>query len=309
MASNASAVVTTTEADIPVWWDLIQDSGIQEDIAPDQVTAVKRYAVEWEHRWAFFQAIVGRVVDSGGIKRVIPLVYPAVPWLFARRIHCQPWGIVDRPIAGRENYKYAYCDVTFENVPWNFNGPDQPNNNGVYRSVSCEMTGEMLSLPQSALHFYNKPDMKVQHGAGMVVPGVAISVVQEYCPSIPFDMIFALVGCANSKPFYGARPGTCLFLGANSETQFGMGDLFTQQVLSQKLTMKFQMRPIPWNMHMRQDGVWDYVEVGARGSKQSIYPIGDLNYLFYDVDSSSFDPDQYPYNPRVPAGGLLDGIV
>jgi hypothetical protein len=274
----------TTEADIPVQFFEVHEDGLKEEFEPGSMRATKRYRVAWNDRWKFFQAVVGRVVVTGGvggkIARIVPLSYPDAPWLYARRISCSTLG-ASKPGTPQGQWDWATIDIGFEAVPWSWGSFDsQSGYNGNYRSESVEISGEMLQLNESALVFGN--GLPITHNQGMVIPQCIITVTQEYCPYINYNLIFGLAGTVNSVPFYSAAPGTVMFMGCNSEAQYGLGDFLSSRLLTQKLTAKFAFRPVPWNMAMRPDGVWDVVKV--KGTGKPLYPGNDLNMLFFDVD-------------------------
>lgn len=89
-----------------------------------------------------------------------------------------------------------------------------------------------------------------------------ITWTQFNLASIPNTLLQGAAGCVNSKPFWGAKPGTILFCGAKSNRR--MSAFGAEQY---DLTEKFQHNPFGWNNKFRGD----YGTIQGDGTPQSIY--------------------------------------
>jgi hypothetical protein len=261
---------------------------LSESADGNGVQATKSFLVRWTDRIQFYKDVMGHVTITGGVggtvTRLIPLQYPDMPRLYAVSLHMEPWGqSSDGPYQIR--YEWAKVDVGFATVPWNFQGPDDPDNftPEVYRTESLEMGGEVMQNPGQAYEFVSS-SQKIKQPQSRIIPTANLSIKIHQAPYIPFDAIFALIGAVNNGEFYGAPAGTVLFMGGQSEAETNVALFRTQS-----LTLKFSYRSVPWSVALLPDGS-GYDIVRLKGtiptppypltSKQYLYPEGDFSPLF-----------------------------
>jgi hypothetical protein len=268
----------STLAEITVPYDELHDT-LSENIDMGGLKAEKTFRVAWDDRIAFYQAVCGYVTVTGGvggtITQRVPLQYPELPNLYASAIEMTPEG-ASRDGALQIAYDWAIIKVTFQTVPWNFSGADDPDSftDGQWRTESIEMGGEILSFPAQAYKYQANPGVKVTQPVGRIVPTMNLTITQYQCAYIPYANIFTLIGNVNASTFYGADAGTMLFLGGQSEAETNIIGFRTQ-----KLTYKFSYRSIPWNKFLLPTGN-GFDTLVEQSSGNTVYPSGDFTPLF-----------------------------
>lgn len=277
----------STINDISVWYEILHE-GRGEQVDEAGCRGRMRFKVNWKDRWSFYRDVAGRVTttqlgSAGSISRIVPLQYPDNPWMYACGMDTTPVG-QSRKVGSEHTWDFAFIDVDFETRPFNMMTGDFPGYQGSFRTESIEMSSESLVYWKGVLKSQN---YKTSGGSAWplakevyrIVPTASITITQEYCPWIPYGTIFSLLGRVNSQPFYGCAPGTVFFDGAGSESQFSFGTADSERLVSQRVTLKFRFRPIPWNMFLCPDGSFDYFS-DERG--KMAYQVDEFNRLFFD---------------------------
>ncbi len=202
------------------------------------VTASVTYLVEWADRWQFYREMMGKTVSYGlgsGMQytRYVPATYPDNTRLLASSFRMTPVG--KSSVQGFVGtYPYAVVTVDFATPDYQTSGED------VFRTERMSFSADILQLPEGSYVF---PDgTPVPQTLGVVMPTIELAITTHKFPTFPLVYVLNTIGTVNQFEWYGAAPGTMLFLGCDTNRQSTI--LGSPQW---QIDWKFQYRQVEWN--------------------------------------------------------------
>ena len=219
----------------------------------------------------FVAAISGTAedVDIGGgtiVSRVIPLVHPDYPTMFAIGFRSESFGTpggtgtsVYSPM-----FNKARVTVDFASVPFGFAGGDAP-----YYTISTDFSATKEIIPGSAYRF---ADMTKTNGdVSLDILEIAMVVTTYQSPAPVGAAIRGVIGRLNNAVFLDCPIGTVRFDGVKSE--------FQKTMFSTTYTKTFNLRyrERNWNEVVRPTGGWEAPVDVVTGATR--YPLGNLSVL------------------------------
>jgi hypothetical protein len=221
---------------------------------------------------AFRETLIGTVETiaypgGGTMERIVPLVHPDDPALFAIGYHAEAIGTPGGSGASVHTSQFSHYKVRvdFATLPFGTGG-DVP-----YYSWSTQAAEQFQTIPGVTLHFSDGSALTGDYGLPMVCINMNLTT---YLSTSPVDYTLAsLAGRINSVAVDSFPPYTLRFTGATSE--------FQQTSTSRSLVKTYSLafRDPHWNMGLRKDGAWDTFTVGATGLGP--FQATDLNILKY----------------------------
>ena len=202
------------------------------------VTASVTYIVDWADRWQFYREMMGKTVSYGlgqGMQytRYVPASYPDNTRLLASSFRMTPVG-KSHPNGLHGRYDYAVVVVDFSTPEYPTSGDDN------FRTEKLSFSADILQLPEGAYVF---PDgTPVPQTLGIVMPTIELSITTHRFPTFPLPYVLATIGTVNQSEWYGAAPGTMLFIGCETSRQSTV--LGSPQW---QIDWKFQYRQVEWN--------------------------------------------------------------
>jgi hypothetical protein len=223
------------------------------------------YLVAWTDLVEFMKQ-VGGYPSTASTTATIPLQCPYAANLYASSQSVAPMGVgpdIDTP------YSHARVTVNFKSTQFDYTAPES------YLSEDLRFAGNFITLPGSAYKFGD--GTPIDATVGRQVPEVEISLTRHKLYNLDIGLITALTGKVNSTTFvpskYNCPPGTVLFAGASTRTDFAFGSLPVTD-----LTLSFLYRPVLWNAVLHPDGVTGFAIV-QDGNGDPIYSAANLNAL------------------------------
>jgi hypothetical protein len=219
---------------------------------------------------AFGQTELVSLPGGGTSERVIPLVHPDHPDMFAiayEQVAIGTPGAVWAP--GQSVYtsmfSHAIISMEFQSLPF-IMGSGEP-----WYTFSVDSGVTIETMPDQSFYF-SSPTEELTGEAGLPIPIVNF-VLTTYMGTQQIDYNLALLaGRVNSTTFEGFPAGFLRYTGTRSEmTRGGSGNTLVK-------SFSLAFRPIEWNKSMRRSGVWD---VPATSGGFNKYLTADLNILKY----------------------------
>lgn len=260
--------------DIPVPFTILRDPPPTIQGGPGGRGGDMHFCMALNDRGAFIQTMAGTTetipIPGGGTsERIIPLVHPDDPGLFAVSYDSKAiggagnvWG--EGLSVYTEMFTHAVISVRFESLPFALGSADPWYTLNVTSGVTIE------TIPDGAFLFDGVEEMTGE--AGIPIPLVQYNLTTYLNTQQISYAVAQLSGKVNSVEFEGFPAGFIRYTGTVSEmTRGGSG---TSLVKSYALSF----RPIMWNYSMRRNGVWA-IPLTAGGLTK--YQTADLNILKY----------------------------
>jgi hypothetical protein len=280
---------------LPTDYDILQlgeEHGLEEWADEKGPHAVQPFLVEWGHRYAFANFLMGGSTVSGGVNgtwnQQRPYAHPESPNMYVRGVKIKPDGrlLYDpesplTPVA----YTHAIVTATFE-VPqftldaamdpgW-FNSFSQDPTEAqamLWATQELEFGRETFTLANTSLEWDD--GSQIDSPVPMHVSTIDLTLTYQYFPWMPFGLFCDYADSVNDNTFLGREKGTVYFVGARTTREFGRAG-----VMGQRLQMHFRWRKVDHNYKYREDeATWQKV-VGPGGGGP-LYPYKPFRKLLF----------------------------
>ena len=180
--------------------------------------------------------------------------------------------------------KWAVVTVTFQQIPWTFQGTDDPNNLSqldpsnpiTLCEQSVKMGGKMVTRKGSN-YVYTASGNPVIGDVGVLVPECKLVLKFPHVPYIPWQLLQPYVGCVNSETILLCSPGTLLLESPDTTAKASLNSVVS---IEQSATLEFAYDFNGWNNLPQPNGVFAAVSVAGSGGTQGIYNTANFADIF-----------------------------
>lgn len=235
------------------------------------LTAVQQYKIAWADIDAFYLELFPAAV--GGFPS-LPAKLSGSTTLFADSVEFVPLvGEDDNPGGGSsQSYTYAKATVNFKQIPYEQAQASDSAADGQIITRKWNVSGEMLTLPSSALQWADNANAAVPEevNGALIVPSLDIVVTLHRVTSTYFATllgnVFDQIGTINNAIFEDAPAYTLLLLGGDFEQVVSANEVSYQCEL--KFSYKGRETEVPgdaqqqgWNIFLDPaNGKWHYLK-------------------------------------------------
>jgi uncharacterized Zn-binding protein involved in type VI secretion len=261
--------------------------------------AVVPYFVPWSQAANFTNAIINPIYTTvvGLITFHLPYQLPtavcATP-VYAQSFEVVPCGIdpelnvatvlPNRGLAPGEYFEWAIVTVTFNQIPWTFQGTDDPQNLSqldpsnpiTLCEQSVKMGGKMVTRKGSN-YVYTSSGNPVIGDVGVLVPECKLVLKFPHVPYLPWQLLQPYVTKVNSAPVLGCPAGTLLMESPDTTAKASLNSVVS---VEQAVTLEFAFDANGWNNLPQPNGVFAAVSVAGSSGTQGIYGTADFTQIF-----------------------------
>jgi hypothetical protein len=261
------------------------------------------YLVPWRNTFFFTNAILGPVtaVKIGPLSFFVPYQFHGadVP-CYAQRWTVEPVGLdestglpISEPtykgLRAGEFWSHAIVTVEFEQVPWTFQGIDDPQglnqldplNPLTYCEQQIKLGGKMVTR-KGMNYVYIDDGKPVQGDVGELHVEAKLICKFPRVAYLPWTLLQPYIGKVNSGEILLCDTGTLLLEGADTGAK---ASLNSPTPIEQSVQLEFAWDPLGWNNAPKPDGTM--VGIKKAGDGTDPYDQADFGEIFMNLEFTS----------------------
>jgi hypothetical protein len=269
------------------------------------IKATVKYLLTWANAYSFVNATIVQPTTTrvGLITYRAPYRLPAAVCttpVYAQSFDIQPVGLdaslnilTELPYQGMaagEFYSHAIVTLGFEQLPFMWDGLDDPDNlNQLDPSnpiLLCEQSvkfADRMETYPNLMFRYVSTGKPVKSEGGIALPKTEADLVLRFphVPYLPWQLLQPYLNTVNSAPIFLCNTGTLLFKPPETTAKQSIGG--AAAMIEQSVTITLRYNPDGWNYLPGPDGTLDQVQ---RANGDGIFAETDFRTLFEQLSFS-----------------------